>query len=74
LIFLGVVAAAAADTSSIPRLEKRGRVTQLIVEGKPFLVLAGELLNNSATSLEYMKPIWPRLSAMRLNTVLVPIS
>jgi len=25
------------------------------------LVLAGELTNNSATSVEYMKPIWPKL-------------
>jgi beta-galactosidase GanA len=40
----------------------------------PFLALAGELHNNSATSLEYMKPIWTRLSAMHLNTVLAPIS
>jgi hypothetical protein len=47
---------------------------QLIVDGKPFLMLAGELLNNSSTSLEYMKPVWPRLSSMRLNTVLAPIS
>ena len=48
--------------------------TQLIVDGKPFLALAGELYNNSATSLEYMKPIWPHLRAMHLNTVLAPIS
>jgi len=46
----------------------------LIVDGKPYLALAGELLNNSATSLDYMKPIWPRLEAMHLNTVLAPIS
>jgi len=46
----------------------------LIVDGNPFLVLAGELHNNSATSLEYMKPIWPRLAAMHLNTVLAAIS
>lgn len=73
LIFFSI-ASVAADTSSIPHLEKRGPATQLIVDGKPFLVLAGEVLNNSAASLQYMKPIWPRLSAMHLNTVLVPIS
>jgi hypothetical protein len=44
------------------------------VDGRPFLALAGELHNNSATSLEYMKPVWPRLAAMNLNTVLVPVS
>jgi beta-galactosidase GanA len=59
---------------SIPHLEKRGDTTQLVVDGKPFLILGGELYNNSATSLEYMRPIWPRLAAMHLNTVLTPIS
>jgi hypothetical protein len=59
---------------AVPHLEKRGDVTQLIVDGKPFLALAGELYNNSATSLEYMNPIWPRLTAMHLNTVLAAVS
>ena len=49
--------------SDIPHLRKQGTATQLIVDGKPFLALAGELRNNSATSLEYMKPIWPKLVA-----------
>jgi hypothetical protein len=35
--------AAAADASSTPHLEKCGNVTQLIVDGEPFLALAGEL-------------------------------
>ncbi|MGP8243417.1 MAG: DUF5597 domain-containing protein [Bryobacteraceae bacterium] len=60
--------------ASIPHLEKRGNVTQLMVDGKPFLALAGELRNNSATSLEFMKPIWPRLAAAHLNTVLAAVS
>lgn len=63
-----------AAGSAIPHLERRGDRTQLIVDGKPFLVLGGEVFNNSTTSLEYMKPIWPRLKSMHLNTVLAPIS
>jgi beta-galactosidase GanA len=55
-------------------MERRGDATQLIVDGKPFLALGGELYNNSATSLDYMKPVWPRLAAMHLNTVLAPVS
>jgi hypothetical protein len=58
----------------IPHLEKRGGVTQLIVDGKPFLMLAGELRNSSSSSLEYMKPIWPKLARMHLNTVLAVVS
>ncbi|MCA9734332.1 DUF5597 domain-containing protein [candidate division KSB1 bacterium] len=56
-----------------PYLRKQGEVTQLIVEGKPFLILGGELGNSSFTSMEYMAPIWPKLTAMHLNTVLVPV-
>lgn len=59
---------------AMPHLEKHGAVTQLMVDGKPFLALGGELYNNSASSLEFMKPIWPRLAAMNLNTVLAPMS
>ena len=57
-----------------PRLESRGSATQLIVDGKPFLILGGELHNSSSSSLEYMKPIWPQLAAMNLNTVVTPLS
>jgi hypothetical protein len=55
-------------------LEKRGAATQLIVDGKPYLALAGELMNTAASSPEYMKPVWPQLAQMGLNTVLVPIA
>jgi hypothetical protein len=57
----------------IPHLEKRGKATQLIVDGKPFLVLGGELQNSSSSSREYMKEFWPRLDSSGLNTVLAAI-
>jgi beta-galactosidase GanA len=63
-----------AQQGSSPRLEKRGSVTQLIVDGKPFVVLGGELHNSSSSSLEYMKPLWPKLAAMGINTVVTPLS
>lgn len=65
---------AAALDPSVPHLEKRGAVTQLIVDGKPFVMLGGELHNSSSSSLEYMKPLWPRLAGLPLNTVLAPLS
>jgi hypothetical protein len=46
----------------------------LIVDGKPFLALAGELTNNAATSLPMMEPIWPKLIDENLNTALVGVS
>jgi len=60
--------------SGIPRLQKQGAATQLIVDGKPFLALSGELGNNTATSIENMQPIWSKLVAGNLNCVLVAIS
>jgi len=63
----------AASFSDIPHLRHRGTATQLIVDGQPFLALAGELLNNSATGIEHMKPIWPKLAASRFNTVLAGV-
>jgi len=66
--------AATAQDNALPHLEKRGAATQFIVDGKPFLMLAGELHNSSSSSLDYMKPEWARLAGMSLNTVLTPLS
>jgi Domain of unknown function (DUF5597)/Beta-galactosidase len=72
LMFLFLVATAGAQ--SIAHLEKHGTTTQLIVDGQPFLVLGGELANTASSSSEYMKPVWPRLAKMHLNTVLTGMS
>ena len=66
--------AATAAAQSIAHLEKHGTTTQLIVEGKPFLVLGGELANTASSSAEYMQPVWPRMARMHLNTVLTGLS
>lgn len=58
----------------IPHLERFGTAIQLVVEGKPYLILGGELHNSSSSSVEYMKPVWPRLAALHLNTVLLPVA
>jgi hypothetical protein len=62
------------DSTLIPHLEKRGKAIQLMVDNKPYLVLGGELHNSSSSSLEYMKPMWPKLAKAHLNTVLAPVS
>ena len=53
------VSAAYAQTrptdQSVPHLEKRGLATQLIVDGKPFLVLGQEPPTSGASNLEYIK-------------------
>ncbi|MBC7886915.1 MAG: DUF5597 domain-containing protein [Ferruginibacter sp.] len=78
--FLGFsFAALAGDTTkakpvTIPHLEKRGKATQLIVNGQPFLILGGELHNSSASSTTFMQPVWKRLSSINMNTVLASVS
>jgi len=63
-----------AQNKVLPYLKKNGNATQLIVDGKPFLMISGELHNSSSSSVEYMKPIWPKLKAMNLNSVIASIS
>jgi len=37
-------------------------------------MLSGELHNSSSSSLDYMKPIWPKLADMGLNSVVTPLN
>src|SRR5215467_4344802 len=68
-----VTAAHGAQQDLIPHLRKQGTAMQLVVDGKPFLILGGELGNSTSSSLEYMRPVWPKLAALNLNTVLAPV-
>ena len=60
----------ATALSPLPALRKAGQTVQVIVDGKPYLMLAGELHNSSASSAEYMQPIWKKLADLNLNTVI----
>ncbi|RFU24064.1 hypothetical protein B7463_g12274, partial [Scytalidium lignicola] len=57
-------------THSIPHLEKVEKSKQLIVNGKPFLMLGAELQNSSMTSAAYMDTVWQKLVDTHINTVL----
>jgi hypothetical protein len=74
LTLVGSVVTARAQDAGAPHVAKRGEATQLIVDGKPYLMLGAEIHNSSSSSLEYMEPEWPRLAAMGVNTVLTPVS
>jgi hypothetical protein len=58
----------------IPHLARSGTATQLIVGGKPFIMLAGEVHNPNSSSLAFMESMWPHLVSLHLNTVLLPIA
>ena len=71
LIFLD---SCSSDNSlEIPFLKQNGEANQLIVDGKPFLILGGELHNSSSSSRDYMKKFWPELEASGMNTVLAAV-
>jgi hypothetical protein len=47
---------------------------QLLVEGKPFLILGGELGNSSAGTAQQADAILPEMVRLHLNTVLMPVA
>jgi beta-galactosidase GanA len=47
---------------------------QLIVNGQPFLILGGELGNSSAGTAAQADVVLPKLAAMQVNTVLMPVA
>src|SRR5262245_57401230 len=57
-----------------PRLVTTAGRTRLEVQGRPFLMIGGELANSSASSLPVAKAALAKLPAIGLNTVLVPVS
>ncbi|WP_425955187.1 DUF5597 domain-containing protein [Xylanimonas sp. McL0601] len=59
-------------TTSLPRLERSGNATLLMVDDEPFVIRGGELGNSSAERA-YLEPYWPRLQAMGLNAVVAPV-
>lgn len=63
-----------AQPAPLPQVHQNGAVRQFFVDNKPFIMLAGELHNSSASSIDYMKPIWDQLAAMHLNTVIGTVS
>jgi hypothetical protein len=77
---LEILAAASATSAwaqtsaSMPHLIKSGAAVELEVDNKPFLLLAGELHNSSASSVTYMAPIWDKLAALNLNSVIGTVS
>ena len=70
---LSALLLAPAQAEEIPRLARQGDATQLLVDGKPFLILGGELGNSTASSLPNLQRQWPTLKALKLNPVMAPV-
>jgi hypothetical protein len=54
----------------LPTLRTTANGTQLIADGRPVLLLGGQLHNSSPSSPEYMRPVWERLADAGIRTVI----
>jgi beta-galactosidase GanA len=63
-----------AKAEDIPRLARQDGAHRLLVDGKPFLILGGELANSSSSDLTDLAGHWAVLKAANLNTVLAPVA
>ncbi|RDW84475.1 hypothetical protein BP6252_02065 [Coleophoma cylindrospora] len=55
---------------SHPHLRKTKTSSQLYVNGKPFMMLSGELHNSSLSSASFMSSVYPNMKAANVNTLL----
>jgi beta-galactosidase GanA len=62
------------NPKQIPHLEKQGTANRLVVDGKPYLMIAGELHNSTAGGFDSMRPVWKKLAAKNLNSVIATVS
>ena len=67
-------AGANPNASEIPTVRFENGVGQILVHGKPFLILGGELGNSSAGTAAQADEILPRLAKLHFNTVLTPVA
>lgn len=63
-----------AQAQDLPHLLRQGNTTQFIFDGKPFLMLGGELRNSSAGTAEQADSIVPKLAHAHVNTIVTPVS
>jgi hypothetical protein len=56
--------------AQLPYLDKSGKAPKLVVDGKPFIILGGELHNSTGSDKYAMSKVWKELKALNLNTVL----
>jgi beta-galactosidase GanA len=67
-------AAARLHAKDLPHIKIENGAGQLIVDGRPFLILGGELGNSSAGTAAQADLTIPRLAGMHVNTILMPVA
>ncbi len=75
LIITAIACATCSFASAQTHLEHRnGSTARIVANGKPMLMIGGELGNSSASTPEDVKSTFAHLHKMGLNTVLAPVS
>ncbi len=69
-----LVSVHAVPAQDLPTVRIQNGASQLLLHGKPFLVLGGELGNSSAGTAAQADSILPRLAQLHVNTVLMPVA
>jgi len=72
LVLAAVVTLALAQNKPIPQLVKKDGKFTFVVDGKPFIILGGQVNNDSAFP-DRMERAWPKLKAMSANAVEYPV-
>jgi hypothetical protein len=62
-----------SSTSAIPSLQIEGSRGELLVDGKPYIMLGGALDNSTASDLGALDSTFAHLRRLGLNTVLTPV-
>jgi hypothetical protein len=73
-ILVSLLASVAAHAAELPHISRTDHGAQLIVDGKPFLILGGELGNSSAGTAAQADTILPRVAKLHVNSVLMPVA
>ncbi|MGB7462841.1 MAG: beta-galactosidase [Candidatus Acidiferrum sp.] len=74
VVAICLLGALIANATEVPRIAKSGAGGQLVVNGKPYLILGGELGNSSAGTAAQADSILPQIARMHVNTVLMPVA
>ena len=57
-----------------PCITEKGNQEVLLVDGKPFIMLAGEVHNSDSSSPAYMEQIWKIAEELGMNSLLLPVT
>jgi hypothetical protein len=59
---------------SYPYLKEENGKKILVVQGKPFIMLSGEVHNSNSSSVEYMEQVWDKADELGMNSLLLPVT